>query len=493
MSATQTKYELLKDDTINRQRHTYIQICLLVALCALSSIAVFVTWTAIYRKHINIPPKLNNIPDWMQQRSIAYAKHYHETSMYIPRVNNISNSSSIVAVKQLENERIYPSKYGNFIYTPSVEPSKVFKLVCYYTSPNNLAEPATLYPKNIDPQLCTHLNVGIVQIADNVLVVDETLHEMFEQTKLLKARNKELKVLIWVAGFELSDFSEMTRTHANRKQFIQSLKLNLELYRLDGVDLDWEFPSSSNRERQHFSQLLHEIRREYQREHRTYLLSVAVAAPEGIAFYAYDVAELNNYADYVNIMTYDYHFYSQVTPFTGLNSPLYKRHNENSMLSLLNINASVNYYVSQGLDKRKIVIGLPTYGHTFHLVNAFNTKIGAPSDDSGSIGEHGFVTYSELCWFKQNNFFITSVFDVETCSPYLYTGNEWISYEDERSIECKTNFIKSNGFGGAMLFSLNTDDFLSYCKTDYGDNNSSFPLARKMYSILFDEDSNDTV
>lgn len=89
----------------------------------------------------------------MQQRSIAYAKHYHDTSMYIPRVHNISNSSKL-AVKQLGNERIYPSKYGNFIYKPSVEPSKIFKLVCYYTSPNTLSEPSTLYPKNIDPTLC---------------------------------------------------------------------------------------------------------------------------------------------------------------------------------------------------------------------------------------------------------------------------------------------------------------------------------------------------
>lgn len=84
-----------------------------------------------------------------------------------------------------------------------------------------------------------------------------------------------------------------------------------------GLDIDWEFPSAHNRERQHFSQLLHEIRREYEREHRTYLLSVAVAAPEGIAFYAYDIGEINNYADYVNIMSYDYHFYTKASPFTG--------------------------------------------------------------------------------------------------------------------------------------------------------------------------------
>lgn len=227
--------------------------------------------------------------------------------MYIPRVHNLSNSSKL-AVKQLGNERIYPSKYGNFIYKPSVEPSKTFKLVCYYTSPNSLSEPATLYPKNIDPQLCTasclvysttkhkkfyakfnsftgtHLNVGIVPIVDNVLVLDDTLHEMFEQTKILKLANEELKVLIWVGGFDAAGIPEMTRTHANRKQFIQSLKKYLELYRLDGVDLDWEFPSSQNRERQHFSQLLHEIRREYQREHRSYLLSVAVAAPVSYFF-----------------------------------------------------------------------------------------------------------------------------------------------------------------------------------------------------------------
>lgn len=142
----------------------------------------------------------------------------------------------------------------------------------------------------------THLNVGIVPIVDNILVLDDTLHEMFEQTKLLKIQNKELKVLIWVGGFDSDGFAEMSRTHDKRKQFIQSLKKYLELYRLDGVDLDWEFPSAHNRDRQHFSQLLHEIRREYQREHRSYLLSVAVAAP--VSFLRSILLTKNNFVRY---------------------------------------------------------------------------------------------------------------------------------------------------------------------------------------------------
>lgn len=51
--------------------------------------------------------------------------------------------------------------------------------------------------------------------------------------------------------------------------------------------------------------------------------------------------------------------------FIGLNAPLYARHNEQGILSTLNINATVMYWQTHGLDKNKIIIGLPTYGHSF--------------------------------------------------------------------------------------------------------------------------------
>lgn len=311
------------------------------------------------------------------------------------------------------------------------------------------------------------------------------MDELLRQATLLKRRNKNLKILLWVGGAFSTGFSDMVKNHANRKLFIQSVKLALETYRLDGLDLDWEFPNGFTKERMHFSQLLHEIRREYQREHRTYLLTIAVAAPQSIVDTSYDVQEINSYTDFVNIMTYDYHFYTKTTPFTGFNAPLYKRHDEGGIFAGLNINFTVNYWHSQGLDKNKIVIGLPTYGHSFTLVNPFNAGLMSPSSGFGSVGANGFTTYTDICWVTKNNIYVTSVYDVETCSPYLYSGTEWISYEDERSLECKTNYIKENGFGGAMIFSLNTDDYSSVCDEKYNSQQEKFPLVRKINSILF--------
>lgn len=148
--------------------------------------------------------------------------------------------------------------------------------------------------------------------------------------------------------------------------------------------------------------------------------------------------------------------------------------------------------MSKGLNRSKIVIGLPTYGHSFRLVNPFNTRMGAPAEGFGSVGANGFVTYSDVCYFRKMNFNVRMQYDVETCSPYLFTGNEWISYEDERSLTCKTKFMKNNNFAGIMVFSLNTDDYVSDCDDSKLNENAEqkgektdFPLLRKIHSILF--------
>ncbi|XP_035898752.1 chitinase-3-like protein 1 [Anopheles stephensi] len=562
MSKQQGKYELLKEDTKLRRQHTYIQSCLLLALCGMSSLTVYATWTMIYRQNLIIPPALLDVSLHWRNRLVLYEEALRQTlkqqatvlptypdrpggtggaakNMIVKSIYATNGSTVLpdnifrptipagdrdathpgskpfepLRVKELDSERIFPSRFGNYIYSQEAmngqPPSP--KIVCYYTTPalnaarrqgglgrgHNLRH--ILQPDHIDATLCTHLNIGIIDIVNHTLYIDADVREALASTKQLRRVNPSLRILLWVGGASVGGFAEMVETHATRKLFIQSVKAMLELYHLDGVDLDWEFPDNGGKRRMHFSQLLHEIRREYQREHRTYILSVAVAPQETIAYMAYDVAEINNYADYVNLMTYDYHFYSPDLPQTGLNAPLYRRANERSLLGTLNINESVHYWLSAGLEKGKLILGLPTYGHSFTLVSPFNTRIGAPASNFGRVGTFGFASYAEVCWFRRYNIYVHQVYDVDSCSPYLYSGSEWISYEDERSLECKAKYIKSHGFGGAMIFSLNTDDFGSYCADNalYRDDDgaaprqqASFPLLRKVRSVLVETDAN---
>lgn len=138
-------------------------------------------------------------------------------------------------------------------------------------------------------------------------------------------------------------------------------------------------------------------------------------------------------------------------------------------------------------------MGLPTYGHSFRLVNPFNTRIGAPAEDNGDVGSLGFPSYPEVCWFQKTNFKVKVEYDTKTCSPFLSTGLEWISYEDERSLECKANYAKDNHLGGVMVFSLNADDYQLTCdnyEVNRGGGKRDFPLLRKIHSILFHNATN---
>lgn len=272
-----------------------------------------------------------DIPALWHQRINFYIDHLNASS------SNSSNSD------KNEKNVTQPSKFGNkFIYSTDHERhAKIHtqKLICYYTTPRyegRQKSDKTLKIKDINPHLCTHLNIGIIEISNCSLVIDADLIAAFKESNLLKAQNEQLKVMLWVGGADESmGFSDMVENHANRKRFIQSLKATLEKFALDGVgefliddvralhnfifhsDLDWEFPNGSNPQRIHFMQLLHEIRREYQREHSTYLLSLAVAAPSAFVEMCYDVPMINENVDWVNVMTYDYHFYSTGTPYVG--------------------------------------------------------------------------------------------------------------------------------------------------------------------------------
>ncbi|KAK4877841.1 hypothetical protein RN001_010347 [Aquatica leii] len=256
-------------------------------------------------------------------------------------------------------------------------------------------------------------------------------------------------------------------------------------YKCDGVDLDWEFPnkvpSHDTKQRMHFTQLLYELRKEVNRQHQhKFIISVAVAAPKFIVDLSYDVPYINDYVDFVNVMTYDFHFYTKLTPFTGFNAPLYPI--DTDFFDTFNTNFSINYWLELGMDQKKINVGLPTYGHTFELFNVNNDGLGAPARGYGRLGSNGFADYNEICLFLLDNRDIKVVFSYAARSPYACKGTEWVSFEDETSLLFKSQYINNRKFGGAMILSLNADDHSGRCKSQ--SEFKQFPLINRVKSIL---------
>ncbi|XP_009870417.1 PREDICTED: acidic mammalian chitinase-like, partial [Apaloderma vittatum] len=173
---------------------------------------------------------------------------------------------------------------------------------------------------------------------------------------------------------------------------------------------------------------------------------------------------LHRYLDYIHVMTYD--FYSSGDGRTGENSPLYssgKDLNSNVFLQ----DYVMNYWRDNGAPAEKLIVGFPTYGHNFNLQNPSNNGVGAPTSGPGPAGPYtaqpGTLAYYEICSFLNSG--ATQAWDSPQYVPYAYKGNEWVGYDNIRSFSLKVDWLKKNNFGGAMVWSLDMDDFTStFCK-----------------------------
>ncbi|XP_011503350.1 PREDICTED: acidic mammalian chitinase [Ceratosolen solmsi marchali] len=351
-------------------------------------------------------------------------------------------------------------------------------IVCYYTIEDNINY-ISLIPNYINPYLCTHIIIGFASVYNCMIDLGNNLN-VYKDVVKLKKIHPNLKVMVSVDNNNNSDFQDMVLNHSHRKIFIQSVLNVTKIFNLDGLDLDWEFPAwaiKPSHEKIHFAQLIYELRKEFDHSGQKLILSAAVAAPRALIDQCYEVPTIAEHIDFVNLMSYDYHFYVWYYPVTDFNSPLYPHFLETGYLTSLNVNFSANYWVLKGMPRKKIVIGIPLYGHSYKLYNPSNHKIQAPASGYGDVGYLGYASYPQVCLFLKNG--AVRVFVNDSHVPYAYKDNEWISYDDISSISSKAKWIKTNGFKGAMVYSLNMDDWNSTCSSNY-----TFPLTNTIKDIF---------
>lgn len=77
----------------------------------------------------------------------------------------------------------------------------------------------------------------------------------------------------------------------------------------------------------------------------------------------------------------------------------------------------------------------------------------------------------------------TVIRDPYGLAPYAYRERQWVGYDDMESIAIKTRFASSMNLGGAMIWSIETDDFLGEC------HGQKFPLLNTINRVFAEGNS----
>ncbi|KAH8250781.1 hypothetical protein KR038_009894, partial [Drosophila bunnanda] len=372
------------------------------------------------------------------------------------------------------------------------EASSEGRVVCYYTN-WSVYRPGTakFNPQNINPYLCTHLVYAFGGFTKDNQMKPFDKYQDIEQGGYakftgLKTYNKQLKTMIAIGGWNeaSSRFSPLVASGDRRQQFIKNILKFLRQNHFDGIDLDWEYPAhregGKSRDRDNYAQFVQELRAEFEREAektgRTRLL-LTMAVPAGIEYIdkGYDVPKLNKYLDWFNVLTYDFH--SSHEPSVNHHAPLYslEEDSEYNYDAELNIDYSIKYYLKAGADRDKLVLGIPTYGRSYTLINEESTELGAPSEGPGEQGdatrEKGYLAYYEICQTLKDDPEWTVVQpNANVMGPYAYRRNQWVGYDDEAIVRKKAEYVVAQGLGGIMFWAIDNDDFRGTC------NGKPYPL-----------------
>lgn len=173
---------------------------------------------------------------------------------------------------------------------------------------------------------------------------------------------------------------------------------------------------------------------------------------------SYDIPLISYYSDLMILKTYDFH--GAWEEKTGANTPLYDSRD-------VNIRDCVKYWLDHGAPAHKLLLGLAFYGQTFTLNSPDSFHMGAKTIGKGNVGPYtqdpGNIAYNEIVTDKS----WTMYWDDTRKIPYGHWGNQWVSFDNERSIELKCKFVKDNGLAGVMVNSIDYDDFLGWSGTIY--------------------------
>ncbi|CAN9087560.1 unnamed protein product [Alternaria sp. RS040] len=420
--------------------------------------------------------------------TISPSSHYTTfITSGIPFPSSVSTSqtkvqSSTPGTPSYSTSETQPSTTGTDSAHPDIPFRPGYRSVAYYGSWD-------IYTRNFQPQeipaeRLTHL---LYSFADNkpdgtVFLTDSyadaekhyatdswndvgnNLYGSLKQLQILKAKNRNLKVLLSIGGWAYTNTNKHMdgpmATAAGRQRFASSCVELIRDYGFDGIDVDWEYPKDKEQGHQ-WLELLKEIRSQMNKysdklvhkDDSGYELKpkflLTIASPAGEKNYRnLPLREISEVTDFINLMAYDYA--GSWDKQTGHNSNLYPS-TSNPLSTPFNTASVLAAYNAAGVPSSKLNLGMPLYGRSFT-----NTQGVGKSFDSTGEGsfEKGIYDFKDLPVAGAQEYY-----DEEVGASYSYDegSGTFVSYDTVAMALKKVDYIAQQKLGGAMWWEISGD------------------------------------
>ncbi|HNY92790.1 MAG TPA: glycoside hydrolase family 18 protein [bacterium] len=334
-----------------------------------------------------------------------------------------------------------PSKWYSYSWE-DIDYTSVTHIVYSFLRPTSSSDPALTYGDLEYEKAAYSLYPGLA---------DKT-HLGYGDRVIARAHAANVKVLIGVAGRQgqnARDLAVIFAIEKYRKQFISNLVKLCEQRNYDGVNLDYEYPASSE-DGLGITDFAQELRVAFVKSaklsKREMFITMAVPTGDWAGKY-FDFARLAKCCNWFSPMTYE--FATSWTTRFGFNSPIYTDAGTGTSTAIV---TTVDYLRNtRRVNPLQIVIGVPFFGWVFsNYTGLGNYKTNGNGADKSYTG-----LYNQYIQGMPDNGFVYQWNDV--CKqPYLVNtaSRQMITYDDDKAVIEKANYIKANGLKGAMIWEL---------------------------------------